>query len=79
MANSQSDTSTLQPISAHYATNQTLARTLRKNPLTIRLLPLAATMRRVNWYTRPYENLQKGGLHTAPDLVHVTAYVGSHP
>ena len=48
MANSLSDTGPLLPMSAHYATNQTHAHALREYALTIRLSPLAATMRRVN-------------------------------
>jgi len=48
MANSHSDTGTLLPMSAHYATNQTLTHTLWENALTIRLSSLAATMRRVD-------------------------------
>jgi len=80
MANSQSDTGTLLPMSAPFAKNQTLAHTLRENALTIRLLSSAAKTRRANQYTRSFGNLQKvRGVHEAPDIVLVTADAGSHP
>ena len=56
IANPQSDTGMLLPMSAHYATNQTLAHTLRGKDLIIRLSSLIATMRRVNYYTQPFIN-----------------------
>ncbi len=61
MAKSLSDTDTLLQMSVHYATNHTRAHTLRENAPTIGLSPLAATMRRVNWYTRPFGNPRKVG------------------
>jgi hypothetical protein len=78
MAKSQSDTGTLLLMSAHYATNQTLAHILRGNALTIRLSQLVATSRRVILYTQSFGNPQNWGLHSAPDIVLVSADAGSH-